>query len=335
MGVWVLSGNSNCRLDKNSGAPQQGIFAGKELPLLRRYDYVQNSNDSAWLTNPRQLLVGFPPIVSKQDYQPGSRTRVGVSMVSDRLSGSDGLPGSRFDMPTLQSLAFSNRGFLSHRIGEELKSLCGDDPLVELDGSKVDVTNACAALRKWDGDANLTSIGVFVGSMWIGSLAGMPDIWSVPFSSADPVNTPSGLDLQKPENRQKLRLALARVAQSTERAGIDASSPWGQTQYAEFGSTRVPIHGVANGDTYNVAAGEVQNGGIRVRFGATYVFSVYFDDSGPHAEGFLTYSQSSDPESRHFADQASRFSKLNWISLPFTEAQIRQEGVSEPLALRW
>ena len=70
----------------------------------------------------------------------------------------------------------------------------------------------------------------------------------------------------------------------------------------------------------------VRDGGREnVRFGASYIQVVAFDDNGPLAKGFLTYSQSTDPASPHFADQAPRFSALDWIDLPFTDRQIEAD----------
>jgi len=41
-----------------------------------------------------------------------------------------------------------------------------------------------------------------------------------------------------------------------------------------------------------------------------------------NAQAFLSYSQSSNPASPHFADQTVRFAAKQWITLPFTEAAI-------------
>jgi acyl-homoserine-lactone acylase len=50
--------------------------------------------------------------------------------------------------------------------------------------------------------------------------------------------------------------------------------------------------------------------------------TISFEGDVPRAEGFLTYSQSTNPASAHYADQTERFSTLDWIAFPYTEAAI-------------
>ncbi|HKR98240.1 MAG TPA: penicillin acylase family protein, partial [Candidatus Dormibacteraeota bacterium] len=52
-GVVTLDGSRpECGWAKEAGAVEPGILAPRHLPILKRRDYVQNSNDSYWLTNP-------------------------------------------------------------------------------------------------------------------------------------------------------------------------------------------------------------------------------------------------------------------------------------------
>lgn len=56
----VLDGShSACAWDIDPQAAQPGIYAASQLPQLLRNDFVQHSNDSAWLVNPAQPLTGF------------------------------------------------------------------------------------------------------------------------------------------------------------------------------------------------------------------------------------------------------------------------------------
>lgn len=57
------------------------------------------------------------------------------------------------------------------------------------------------------------------------------------------------------------------------------------------------------------------------------MMTIWFEGDTPQAQGLLTYSQSTDPKSPHDADQTQRFSKLDWISFPFTEAAITADPV--------
>ena len=64
-----------------------------------------------------------------------------------------------------------------------------------------------------------------------------------------------------------------------------------------------------------------------------------WDTDGVHAEGFLTYSQSTDPASPHFADFTEAYSQKRWHRFPFhpdeiaaaQESQITLEGPRTPV----
>src|SRR3546814_3013831 len=86
-GVFILSGSDpDCAWDDDPAAARPGLVPGTALPGLWRSDYVQNSNDSAWMTNPAQPLTGYSPLISKQDEPQGGRTRMGVDQIEARRS---------------------------------------------------------------------------------------------------------------------------------------------------------------------------------------------------------------------------------------------------------
>ncbi|MCS5517170.1 penicillin acylase family protein [Pseudomonas qingdaonensis] len=59
--------------------------------------------------------------------------------------------------------------------------------------------------------------------------------------------------------------------------------------------------------------------------GTSYLQVVSFDDKGPHAQGLLAFSQSSEAGSVHASDQTRAFSAGHWHTIPFTEAQIKAD----------
>ena len=59
-----------------------------------------------------------------------------------------------------------------------------------------------------------------------------------------------------------------------------------------------------------------------------------FDDKGPVADAVLSYSQSADPASPHFADQTWLYSKKGWHRLPFSKADIAKDGAGPVLVLK-
>jgi len=321
-GVYVLDSRTDCDLRPGSWRGSTGIFAGDELPILRRTDFVQNSNDSAWLTNPAAPLTGFAPIVSAQDYQQGDRTRIGISQIQARLAGTDGLPGKRFDARKLRQIAFNNRSYLGSLLRDDLLTICDDVSPIVVGNDTVDAQQACAIIRSWDGYANVDSTGYPLARVWLGNLSRHAEIWATPFSPSDPVNTPRGIKLGDPTVLRTVREALASAVLELRSKGVDPARRWGEIQFIERNGRRIPIHG---GAVYNAISGTIADGVSRVRAGSSYIQIVAFAADGPRAEALLSYSQSTDPASMHFADQAPSFSELNWVTLPFTDAQIERD----------
>lgn len=329
-GIYVLAGNTAaCNWDVDAAAPQKGIFPASKLPSLTRTDYVQNSNDSAWMTNPAAPITGYPSIVSVDSTELSGRTRIGIKQIQDRLAGSDGLGGTKFDMVSLQRIAFSNRSMYSTVLLADLKAACAGATTVTLPGGTArDISRGCAILANWDGTANLGSIGwpLFLAWRQAMNAPGALSYWTVPFNPADPVNTPRGLRVTDPAIVTAARQALGTAMNTLDAAGIDYSKPWGQLQVAVRGDLRIPIHGGGGNEIYNaIQSAPIGDGQLDVFYGSSTIWTISFEGDTPQAQGFLTYSQSTDPKSPYYADQTQRFSKLEWISYPFTEAAITSD----------
>lgn len=325
-GIYVLAGNTAaCAWDVVAGTPAPGIFPASSLPSLTRTDYVQNSNDSAWLTNRAAPMSGYPSIVSIDSTPQGARTRTGLTQIAARLAGTDGLPGNKFSMASLQSIAFSNRSWYASVLLADLKTACVGAGNVTLDDATAkNIAPGCAVINGWDGTANVTSIGWPLFHAWRTLMSASGNgFWTVPFSAADPVNTPRGLKVTDPAVLTLARKSLGQAMQTLEAGGIDYSLPWGQIQVAVRGSKRIPIPGGDVSDIYNgLGSRPTGTGQLDVFFGSSTVMTVSFDSDVPKAQGFLTYSQSTNPASPHYSDQTERFSTLNWITFPFTDAAI-------------
>jgi acyl-homoserine-lactone acylase len=152
---------------------------------------------------------------------------------------------------------------------------------------------------------------------------------TVPFDPADPVHTPRGLDLS-PESAKVLRTALADAVQVLGKRGVALDAPWGSLQHAVRNDERIPIHGGSGQlGLMNMQESPWQDGvGYVPVHGSSYMQVVTFDANGPIADAVLSYSQSTDPASPHYADQTHLYSAKRWSRLPFTPAQIRAEQVS-------
>jgi acyl-homoserine-lactone acylase len=78
-----------------------------------------------------------------------------------------------------------------------------------------------------------------------------------------------------------------------------------------------------------------QTGYTPVVSGNSYIQVVSWDDEGDlEAHGMLTYSQSPEPDSPHHADLTRLYSRGEWLTLPFTEAQILADPNLSTLRLR-
>ncbi|QNP60241.1 penicillin acylase family protein [Paenacidovorax monticola] len=62
-------------------------------------------------------------------------------------------------------------------------------------------------------------------------------------------------------------------------------------------------------------------------FGTSYLQAVGFTAEGPRARALLAYSQSANPDSPYYADQTEKFSRREWVELPFTPSQIEAQAV--------
>lgn len=325
----ILTGSKACEWDVDPASPQPGIVPGKQLPSLTRADYVQNSNDSAWLANAAAPLTGFAPMVSTEGSEQSGRTRIGISQVEARLAGADGQAGNRFTFDQLKQVALSNRVYYAQLVMDDLLELCvGDRNAIADDGSPIDLSQACGKLAAWDRTANLDAdIGYAYFTGFVDRLRAIPDVWRVPFDPADPVNTPRGLNLADAQVVSALRQALASSIRDAAAGGWGADTRWGDIQVAARDGRNVPIHGGRDAyGIYNMIESEPLGNGLRnVYWGTSYIQAVMFDENGPRAEAFLTYSQSTDPLSPHYADQTERFSNKEWIRQPFTQAEIESD----------
>ncbi len=319
-GMIVLDGStSSCKWSDSPGTPQKGIFAASELPSLMRTDYVQNSNDSAWLTHPAQPLIGYPSIVSIDGQEQSGRTRIGVQYIQARLAGTDGQMGQRFTVEKLQSVVLSNKSFFATALLDDLKNVCmaatGDQML----------DSACATLSNWDGTANLNSVGWPLFDVWRRNMiASGVDYWTVVFDPTDPINTPRGLRTNDPAVINAAFAALTAAVQSLAASGIDYNRPWGQIQVAMRGKHHIPIHGGDGDDIYNAIESTSIGGGLQdVVNGSSILLTVSFEGDTPKTQGFLTHSQSSNPASPYYYDQTERFGRKEWITFPFTDSAIQ------------
>ena len=160
--------------------------------------------------------------------------------------------------------------------------------------------------------------------------------WAVDFDPADPLNTPAGIDLGEQSNRDLVVEALVEAKGRLEDNNVALDAAWGDIQYLERGSENVPIHGGQGTlGIYGAISSRLSDSGyINPSSGNSYIQIVTWDESEcPIADVILVPSQSTDPESPHFADQTRLYSEKGWVRFPFCEDDIEADQIGDTLVI--
>jgi len=338
---------SACEWGEDPEAPEgSNLYGASQLPQLRTRDYVGNSNNSYWLSNVDQPLEGFPTImgpVGHEGQQQFLRTRIGHLMVQERKAATDGLSETpMFDLETLKGLMYANRVYGAEVALADVLQYCEEF-------AEETVAPACDALANWDTRVNLDSqagAAVFT-ELWRGLRSSLgtgfqnvianANFWTVDYNPEDPLNTPSGIDLSRQANRDLLGNVLMEAQDRLANAGVALDAVWSEIQYLERGNENVPIHGGAGtmGVYGAIGVGLSEGGYVNPRSGNSYIQAVTWDESEcPIADVILVPSQSTDPESPHFADQTKLYADKSWVRFPFCEEDISAAQIGETLLLQ-
>ncbi|MDF2644016.1 MAG: acylase [Pseudomonas sp.] len=317
--IVIVGSRSACNWTRVSHGALPGIFPASSQPQLQRSDYVQHSNDSAWMANPAAPLTGFSPLISQSGQPLGQRTRFAL----DRLSSLQ--RAGKISVTGLQAMVMDNEVYQAGQVMPDLLQFCATG----LGHDAARLNSLCTALKDWDRRANLDSgIGFIYFQKLMGALQQTgPALWRVPFDARDPAHTPRGLALDTPEVAVAVRSAMLAVADEAQASGWPADLRWGDVQVARQSGTAIPVHGgPATLGIYNAMQSVAGKDGKReVVSGTSYLQVVSFDEQGPKAKGLLAFSVSSNPESPHASDQTQAFSAKRWSDLPFTEQQIKAD----------
>ncbi|CRM52404.1 Acyl-homoserine lactone acylase PvdQ precursor [Pseudomonas sp. 24 E 13] len=307
----MLDGSrSACAWDIDPRAAQAGIFPAAQLPQLQRSDYVQHSNDSAWMANPKAPLTGFSPVISQDNIGLGPRARFALQ----RLQSLEKQP---ITVSALQSMVMDNEVYLAGQVMPDLLAFCAK----HLGNDAAALESLCTSLKTWDQRANLDSgLGLVHFINLVEHLQQIPDAWRVAFDPAHPLTTPSGLAIDRAPVAKALREAMLASSAAVDKLGVKR---WGDLQV----SGQTPMHGGPQElGIYNAMQTVPRADGKReVVSGTSYLQIVSFDDKGPQAVGVLAFSESSNPDSKYAVDQTQAFSEKQLRPLPFTEAQIKAD----------
>jgi acyl-homoserine-lactone acylase len=298
-------------------------------------DYVTNSNDSYWLSNPEHPLEGYDRIIGDERTERALRTRSGLVMVEEELGGASG--SGTFTLQELQDMVFDNRQYAGELWRDDLADFCEAAPNGQMEdssGNTVDVSGACPVLRAWDLHDDLDSNGAILFRRFVSTLMSYgqgvvttPGIYLNQFDANDPVHTPNGLNVANPA----VESSLADAVTDLNNAGIPLDAPLRGWQYEKRGTERIPIHGGPGGvgvfNAINVGwTGSGANPGYtNVPHGSSFVMAAQFTDDPDcpvDARTILTYSQSTNPASPWFADQTRMFSNKEWVNEAYCEDEI-------------
>jgi acyl-homoserine-lactone acylase len=294
----------------------KGIIGPKGQPRLERRDYVENSNNSYWLANPAKPLEGFARIIGAERTEPLPRARLALRMIHQRLAGTDGLGPKGFTLRTMQKLFFSDRNGTAEEARDSVVAGCRAS-------GRPDLAAACDTLAAWDMRADNDSRGEVLWREFWRALGTPP--WTVPFDPAKPLDTPAALD----GGNAKVLDALSAAVRDLSSKGIALDTPLGALQTTTRGSKRIPIPGCTDAEgCFNVITSDRDAAGRYDPYtGSSFVMTAAFAGRGkPHGEAVLSYSQSENPRSKHYADQTTRFSAKRWLPMRFTDKQIRRDA---------
>jgi acyl-homoserine-lactone acylase len=323
IGLPVLDGSrSSCDWQNDADAVRPGIFGPSHEPYLFRRDYVTNSNDSYWLSNPHQPLEGFARIIGDQRTARSLRTRMGLVGVEQIIK--DG----GFTSKRMRDFEFSDRALSGELAADDAVAMCRRyEPTGYAPSSNgpVEIGNACDALAGWDKREDSTSKGALLWRrFWSRAAGAAGGPWLTPFDANDPVHTPNTLNTLHPT----VQTALGDAISDLRTAKIPFDAPLGSVQYVTRDGQRIPIHGGPHSDgVFNVITNSFVAGQDHLAepvHGSSYIQVVTWDKRGcPDASTMLTYSQSTDPTSPHFADQTRLFSDHGWNHLPFCASDVQ------------
>lgn len=310
-----------------------GRVPGHKAPRLVRDDFVQNSNNSYWLTNPKAPLTtsNFGGSVNDADFllygrfndEQTLRSRMGQKKLTEL---------SNVTLNMLEETLLSNRSYLAEAVLDDLVSYCmaKSGPITTAQGV-VDITQGCSIISNWDRRMDKDSVGAVVFREFAQRFDSNPQ-WQVPFDRTKPTTTPHTLK----QNTIVLE-QLAQAIQTVQAAGFALDAPLGDVQFVERSlpngtpsGVRLPWAGANNIEGgFNVfrsqgkddgtilprhiypslPGSQLSTHGYHITSGSSWMFVMRFTEDGPEARGLLTYSQSFNPFSPYYIDQTEFYSK--------------------------
>lgn len=350
--VAVLNGGlSSCDVPTAEDSVAPKTMPAALQPVIKRQDYVSNSNESHWLTNAREPLVGYSRVFGPENSQRAMRTRMGHRMILDRLDGLDDSGKTTFSRQDLQDLLFSNRNMLGELWVDDLVSYCraegGQMPATPSESGgveMVDVSQACDVLENWGRSNTLDDPGAVLfyrfSSLALVELdftlsyigVSAAPFWRQPFNISDPVNTPTGLN----PSYLPAYNALADAVKEFNAAGIPLDANLRDYQRSEYGQAQTPLHGgsavlgLFNAMDVRWRDDHIGAGGG----GPSFIQVTQFSKNGgcPDSRTLLLGSQRSQHAWDRADEQQEKYSDGIWVDPPFCDDEL-QVAVKESVTV--
>ncbi len=307
-----------CDWDVTAGTPVAGLMPATDQAATTVRDYLTNSNDSYWIANPRLPQPARSPILGDHARELTLRTRSNFTETEALLAG------GKVDPARAKALAFANKSLAADMVAAPLLALCRD----KLEAGE-GAARGCTALAGWDRRFDTTSRGAALFRAFWAKASRIPGLWAAGFDAADPVNTPRDLATEAADD--KLLKALSDAVAELDAADIPLDAPWGDVQRVMVGEERIAIHGgpgTAGVLNYQDSR-PVPGSGLVPVHGTSYIQIARFDEAGPVVDAILSYSQSANPASPHFADQTRAYSAKAWHRLPFHADEIAAQRIGK------
>jgi acyl-homoserine-lactone acylase len=322
--ILLRGDDSKCEWYEDPTSRVPGTLAPDNMPRLTRGDYVSNSNDSYWLSNPAAPLEGYSPVIGDEGTARSLRTRAGLSQLAELQQG-----GGKVSPQDLRDMLYNQRNYGAELLLDDVLLLCADDD---------ELQKPCSALKNWDRTMNVGSRGGHVWREFWRDARKIDKLFAQDFDAANAVATPAGLNIEDPAVRPQLRQALLAAEQRLDDANIALDATLGEIQYAQRNDAKIPVPGGEGwAGMFSMIRTNLQadKGYAPIFHGNSYIQTIGWNEDGSiDAQGMLTYSQSPEPDSPHYKDLTELYAAGKWIDLPFTEQAIASDPQLRSLRLQ-
>ena len=266
-----------------------------DLPKLFNPEtgYVQNANDAPWTATYPVLLDNkdYPVYISPSPHntQTSFRAQRAINLIKDD-----------------DSITFERLVDYKLDTGMEVADRFLKDLLdaIELFPNNKVAQEAAAALKEWDGETNTDSKGAVLFANWFEKIDS--ELIETPWSSDNPVTTPSGLS-----NPEKVVALLTDAANEVKDQYGSIDVAWGEVNFFRVGDNEFP----ANGGHHNFGVFRTMyfqpnsnNNKNYVYHGDTFVAVVEFGDE-VRADVLLSYGNATQKGNPFVGDQLEMLSE--------------------------